>query len=141
MSAPVVDRDSRPWWEALARHEFVLQRCEGCATWRWPARAMCNACGSFDWSWQQPSGQATVAGWIVTRHAFLPGFEAPYVVLSARLAEQPDIVIPGGYDGPTDGAGLRIGAGLTVGFHDVHAEGGSYTLLCWRRTESAGGGR
>jgi uncharacterized OB-fold protein len=141
MSAPAVDRDSRPWWEALARHEFVLQRCEACATWRWPARAICNACGSFNWSWQAPSGQATVAGWIVTMHAFLPGFEAPYVVLSARLAEQPDIVLPGGYDGPTDGAGLRIGAELTVGFHDVQAEGDPYTLLRWRRTESEGGGR
>ena len=137
--APITDRDSLPWWEALARHEFVLQRCDSCAAWRWPARAICNRCGSFDWSWQQPSGRATVASWIVTRHAFLPGFQAPYVVLTARLSEQPDIVIPGGYDGPPDGTGLRIDAALTVGFHDVQTDAGSYTLLHWCRTEREGG--
>lgn len=132
---PTVDRDSRPWWEALARHEFVLQRCDSCAVWRWPARAICNGCGSFDWSWQRPSGQATVASWIVTRHAFLPGFEAPYVVLTARLAEQPDLLIPGGYHGPPDGTGLHIGGPLTVGYHDVTTDDGPWTLLRWRRSD------
>lgn len=140
--APTVDRDSRPWWEALARHEFVLQRCDSCATWRWPARAICYRCGSFDWSWQQPSGRATVASWIVTRHAFLPGFDAPYVVLTARLTEQPDLLIPGGYDGPPDGTGLQVGGSLTVAYHDVTTDGGPWTLLRWRlsdRTEAEGG--
>ena len=50
---------------------------------------------------------ATIASWIVTHHAFLPGFEAPYVVLTVRLAEQDDLLLPGGYDGPADDAGLR----------------------------------
>lgn len=139
--APTTDRDSRPWWEALARHEFVLQRCDACATWRFPARAMCNRCGSFDWSWQAASGRARVASWIVTRHAFLPGFEAPYVVLTARLDEQPDLLIPGGYDGPSDGAGLSIGASLSVAYHDVDTDDGPWTLLRWRRTDETGRSR
>ena len=102
---------------------------------KWPARAICSCCGSFDWTWQAPSGQATVASWIVTRHAFLPGFEAPYVVLTARLSDQPDLLIPGGYDGPSDGTGLLIGGLLTVAYHDVITEDGPWTLLRWRRTD------
>jgi hypothetical protein len=74
----------------------------------------------------------------VTRHAFLPGFEAPYVVLTARLAEQPDLLLPGGYDGPPDGAGLRVGAQLSVAYHDVQTDDGSWTLLGWRRTDDEG---
>lgn len=139
--APVTDRDSAPWWEALARHEFTLQRCGSCATWRFPARAMCNKCGSFDWTWDSPSGHATVASWTVTRHAFLPGFEAPYVVLTARLDEQADLLIPGGYYGPTDGDGLWVGAPLTVAYHDVQTADGPWTLLRWRRTDAEGGSR
>ena len=33
---PNPDRDSAEWWEALVRHEFVLQRCDACRAWRIP---------------------------------------------------------------------------------------------------------
>ena len=39
------DRDSAEWWEALRRHELVIQRCDDCGAWRWPPRAICGECG------------------------------------------------------------------------------------------------
>ena len=36
---PTPDRDSQAWWDALARHEFVLQRCDDCQAWRWPSNS------------------------------------------------------------------------------------------------------
>jgi uncharacterized OB-fold protein len=131
---PTVDRDSLPWWEALARHEFVLQRCAACQTWRWPARAICNRCSSFDWDWQPASGAATVASWVVTHHAFLPGFAAPYAVLTVRLAEQDDLLLIGGLAGSPDDARLAIDAPVQIAFDDVEGADPARTLLQWKLT-------
>ena len=132
---PAVDRDSVAWWAALARHELVFQRCGECATWRWPARAMCNACGSFGWGWFPASGRGVIASWIVNHHSFLPGVPAPYVVLSVRMAEQADLVLPGAYDGPHDDPALEIGAPVRVGFSDLPGEPPA-ALLRWSIIQS-----
>ena len=130
---PTPDRDSRPWWEAMARHELLVQRCGVCARLRWPPRALCGACGSFEWSWEPASGRATVASWIVNHHSFGDAIPSPYVVVTGRLAEQDDILIPGNYAGPPDGAGLAIGAPLSAGFEDLEADDGRvWTLLRWQ---------
>src|SRR5512132_1768111 len=102
---PVPDRDSRPWWEALGRHELVLQRCDDCQRLRWPPRAMCGVCGSFAWSWIRSAGRGSVVSWNVTWKA-APQTPVPYVVLLVRLDDQEDIMVPGGYDGPSDGTGV-----------------------------------
>ena len=137
---PYPDRDSRPWWEALARHELVLQSCE-CGTRRWPARAMCNRCGSFEWSWVPATGRGTVASWIVNHHSFNPSFQSPYVVLDVRLDDQDDIIMPGGYAGPGDGSDLAVGLPVVVDFEDVSVPEGTdpVTVLRWRRAPGDGG--
>jgi uncharacterized OB-fold protein len=120
------DRDSQPWWEALGRGELLLQVCGACRTFRWPPRAMCNRCGSLDWGWQAACGRGAVASWIVNRHAFLPGFDAPYVVVLVRLEEQDDLLLPGGWAGSRDGDDLRIGLPVVAGFDQDEAR------LRWR---------
>ena len=79
---PGVDRDSQAWWDALARHELVHQRCDTCGRWRWPPRAMCGECGSFEWSWQpvcgrgghyffrSPATSFEIAAWAASSAAF-----------------------------------------------------------------------
>ncbi len=129
---PNVDRDSLPWWEALARHEFVLQRCSGCQAWRWPARAICNRCASFDWRWEPASGSGTIASWVVTHHAFLPGFQAPYAVVTVRLAEQEDLMLIGGLAAGVPDAALRVGVPVTVEFDDIAGADPPRSLLRWR---------
>lgn len=107
---PGIDRDSQPWWEALARHELVHQRCDDCGRWRWPPRDMCGECGSFAWSWQPVSGDGVVVSHIRTHHSFLPGLEAPYTTVFVAIAEQDDVVIPAFWRGaaePTIGQPVR----------------------------------
>ena len=126
---PYADRDSAPWWDALARHELVHQRCDACGRWRWPPRAMCGDCGSFEWSWQPVSGDGEVVSWITTHHAFLPGFHAPYHTVFVRIAESDDIVMPGTWfgDGPP-----HTGLAVRAHFDDIEqAEGARVTLLGW----------
>ena len=92
---PVADRDSKEWWAAVARHELVHQRCSGCRTWRWPPRAMCHRCYSFEWSWQPVSGKGRVVSFIRTHHPFLAYMKAPYYTVFVAIDEQPDIIMPG----------------------------------------------
>lgn len=139
--APQADRDSLEWWEALARHVFVLQRCTSCRAWRWPARALCNRCHSFDWAWESASGTGRVASWIVTHHAFLPGFTAPYAVLTVRLVEQEDLLLPGSYAGPAEDPRLRVGAPVRVGFDDLAGADPARSLLCWTLDDGEEGSR
>jgi uncharacterized OB-fold protein len=130
--APLADRDSEPWWQALGRHEFVIQRCDDCGRWRWPARALCNGCGSQSVSWQQASGSGSIASWIVNHHSFDPAFPSPYVVVAVRLAEQDDIVMYGSWAGAADGSDVTIGAAVRVGFDDaVTPEGEPFSLVRW----------
>ena len=133
---PLADRDSEPWWEMLGRHRLALQQCDECQRFRWPARAMCGECGSLRWRWVDASGRATIASWIVNHHGFTATFGSPYTVVLARLDEQDDILIPGGWAGATDGADLRIGLSVTAGFDDLASAGEdpAVTLLRWQTT-------
>jgi uncharacterized OB-fold protein len=124
---PHPDRDSAPWWEALARHELRFPRCSRCRAWRFPPRAICNRCGSFDHEWEQVSGGATVAAWIVNHHAFSADFVPPYSVVTVRLDEQDDVLVIGGFAG--DPRQLRTGLRVAADFDDV-ADG--VTLLAWK---------
>jgi uncharacterized protein len=128
---PNPDRDSQPWWDALARHDFVLQRCDECGTWRWPPREICNRCGSFAYTWTPVSGLGTVASWVVNQRAFLPGFEVPYAVVNVRLDEQDDCKLIGSFRGPIESlcGGLRVRAV----FDDV-SDG--VTLVAWEAAEA-----
>lgn len=128
---PAKERDSQPWWDALARHEMVLQRCSGCELWRWPPRDICNRCGSFDWSWQPISGRGEIVSWIVNHHSFNEAFQSPYVVLAVAVAEQDDIVMYGSWSGRGDGSDLRVGLAVQADFDDVTTGDDPVTLLRW----------
>ena len=122
---PGVDRDSRPWWDALARHELVHQRCDDCGRWRWPPRAICGECGCFGWSWQPVSGGGVVVSHIRTHHSFLQDIEAPYTTVFVALDEQEDVVLPSFWLGDAEPA---VGQRVTAAFVD---QDDGDTLLGW----------
>ncbi|MEV7965049.1 zinc ribbon domain-containing protein [Sphaerisporangium sp. NPDC088356] len=97
MIKPVPDRDSAEWWERVARHEFVIQSCEGCGTLRFPARAYCPRCRGRDWSWRQVSPTGRILSWIVNHQPFLPDAPTPYTVVMVRLADAPGCVMVGNW--------------------------------------------
>lgn len=136
--APATDRDSAPWWEALTRHELVVQRCAGCAVLRWPPRELCGRCGNARWTWARPAATGTVASWNVTWRTPIRDAQTPYVVVLTRLGDQDDILIPGGFAGPPSGEGLAVGAPVVAVFRDIEvgAEDAPLTLLDWRLADS-----
>jgi len=136
LNYPVSDADSAPWWGALQERRLLIQQCQDCQRLRWPARAMCNDCGSIHGTWVPATGSGTIASWTVTHP---PGPTAdPYVVVVVRLDDQDDIFLPGFVDGPTDGLGLCIGMPVEVGFDEVEVgnDGWGLVVLHWHRSHA-----
>ena len=71
---PYPDDESGPFWEACGRHELVLQTCASCEHVRFPPRAMCPRCQSFESRWEPASGRGRVWSWVVAHPPVLPSF-------------------------------------------------------------------
>jgi uncharacterized OB-fold protein len=101
MAAPVIhpvpDRDSAPYWSALAEGRLELQHCSDCRRWTWPPRPICSGCQGENMAWEAVAGTGEVHSWIVTHQAYAPAFVelVPYTTVLVRLDEQDDILIPG----------------------------------------------
>jgi len=96
-AVPVPDRDSAPYWAALAHGRLELQHCRDCGHWTWPARAICSGCHGENLVWEPVKGTGEVHSWVVTHQVYAPDFVdlVPYTVVLVRLDEQDDILIPG----------------------------------------------
>ena len=121
MPAPVIhpapDRDSAPYWAALAQGRLALQHCRDCGCWTWPPRPICSGCQGEDMEWEPVAGTGEVHSWIVTHQVYAPTFVdlVPYTIVLVRLDEQDDILIPGplvsdGSDVTEVHQGLRVRA-------------------------------
>ena len=101
---PLPDEDSKPFWEGLSAGELRIQRCQGCNTLRWPARAICSRCASFDADWIACKEHGLVSSWIRTHQVFAPAYRerVPYVVVQVALVVQPDIRLIGGWHAERD---------------------------------------
>jgi uncharacterized OB-fold protein len=89
---PVVNRDNAGFWEGVARHELLIQRCTACDTLRFPWLPGCGTCGSPDWDTVGACGEGTVYSYVVMHHPPFPAFEPPYAVGLIELAEGVRIV-------------------------------------------------
>lgn len=124
---PTPDRDSAPYWKALADGRFLVLRCRQCGRWTWPPRPVCSGCHGDDLEWTAPSGRGSVYSWVVTHQPYGPDLArmVPYTVALVRLAEQDDILIPGRYVGTAE---IRQGLLVRAATEPVDEEIG---LLVW----------
>lgn len=89
---PVINRDNAGFWEGVAEHRLLIQRCSGCATLRFPWLPGCNECGGQEWDTVEASGEGTVFSYVVMHHPSFPAFSGadepgPYAVGLVELAE------------------------------------------------------
>ncbi|MGW1883575.1 OB-fold domain-containing protein [Streptomyces sp. NPDC001970] len=84
---PVVNRDNAGFWDAVAEHKLLIQRCGGCGTLRFPWLPGCGACGSAQWDTVEAGGEGTVYSYVVMHHPPFPAFDPPYAVGLIELAE------------------------------------------------------
>lgn len=84
---PVINRDNAGFWEGVAAHKLLIQRCGGCGTLRLPWLPGCGACGSAQWDTVEAGGAGTVYSYVVMHHPPFPAFDRPYAVGLIELAE------------------------------------------------------
>ncbi|MFE2558723.1 bifunctional MaoC family dehydratase N-terminal/OB-fold nucleic acid binding domain-containing protein [Streptomyces sp. NPDC059352] len=89
---PVINRDNAGFWEGVAAHRLLIQRCGDCATLRFPWLPGCADCGSREWDTIEASGAGTVFSYVVMHHPPFPAFDPPYAVGLIELAEGVRIV-------------------------------------------------
>lgn len=118
---PVVNAESRPFWEGCKAHKLVLQHCGDCGAWVYYPRALCTACHSERLAWEAASGEGTIYSFTVCHRPAGPAFkaDAPYVVALIDLAEGPRLLSNIVTDDPD---AVRIGQAVRVTFEDVTDE-------------------
>ncbi|MGW2300531.1 bifunctional MaoC family dehydratase N-terminal/OB-fold nucleic acid binding domain-containing protein [Streptomyces sp. NPDC001809] len=89
---PVVNRDNAGFWEGVAGHRLLIQRCVACSALRFPWLPGCADCGSPEWDTVEASGAGTVFSYVVMHHPPFPAFDPPYAVGLVELAEGVRIV-------------------------------------------------
>lgn len=118
---PVVDPESRPYWEALCARRLLLKRCRSCTRYHHYPRELCPYCGSDTVEWAEARGGGTVYSYTVARRPAGPAFkqDVPYVVAIIELDEGARMMsnIVG-----IDPSEVRIGQRVAVEFEAVTPE-------------------
>ncbi|MFG2637112.1 bifunctional MaoC family dehydratase N-terminal/OB-fold nucleic acid binding domain-containing protein [Streptomyces sp. NPDC048362] len=144
---PVVNRDNAGFWQGVAEHRLLVQRCTACGTPRHPWLPGCNACGGLEWDTVEASGGGTVYSYVVVHHPSSPAFAepadapdatgvgGPYAVGLIELAEGVRMVsnvvgVP--YDE------VRVGLPVRVEFRTYDDEEGTQVLPVFRVVEGEG---
>jgi len=80
-----------PFWDALRRHELVVQQCAACGRMRFVPSELCPHCYSPDATWSPVSGRGRVYSYTVVHRAPTPAYqaEAPYALAYVELDEGP----------------------------------------------------
>jgi len=86
---PTPDEISRPYFEAAARGELLIQRCSRCQTWFLYPRRWCPNCWALDPPWTRASGRGEVIACTIVYQAPYEAYaeDAPYALAIVRLLE------------------------------------------------------
>jgi len=120
---PAIDDLTRPFWQAAARHQLVVQRCQECHYFNHPPRPLCDACLSQRLDFAPVSGRGTVYSYTVMHQPNIAGFEkeVPYINVLVELDEQPQLFMVS-YLPISEREKLRIGGRVEVTFEKIDDE-------------------
>jgi uncharacterized OB-fold protein len=120
--APIPDQSTAHYWEAAARGELVIKRCDNCGRAHFYPRPFCPVCWSTAVRWERASGRGTVYTFSVVRRSDLPPFRdrVPYVPAIVELAEGPRMMTA---IVDVDPADVRIGMEVDVAFAPAGPDG------------------
>jgi len=120
---PMADPTTDFFWEAAARRELHIQRCQSCGTYIHLPRPICRSCHSFDLAGERVSGRGTLYSFSETHKAFHPFFvdRVPYLIAVVELVEQPGLRLHTNLVGIGE-PDVRFGMQVEVDFEALDAE-------------------
>ncbi len=89
LNLPIINQDTKAFWEGCTRHELLIQKCKDCNNFRFEPAAICPHCISSNYSWEKVSGKGTVYSYVVYRQAPQPSWASmvPYVIALVELQD------------------------------------------------------
>jgi uncharacterized protein len=112
-----------PFWDGLRQHEFRLPQCQNCGDFHWVPYPACKSCQSEDLAWVRASGDATVWSYsVVHRGPGAFGAEVPYIVVLAKLTEEPRPCLVLANLTGCDPDAVSVGMPLKVVYEDIPEE-------------------
>ena len=120
---PAIDDLTRPFWQAAAQHQLVIQCCQDCRYFNHPPRPLCDACLSQRLEFVPVSGRGTVYSYTIMHQPNIAGFEkeVPYINLLVELDEQPHLFMVS-YLPLSEQSKIRIGGQVEVTFEKIDDE-------------------
>ena len=112
--SPIINAETKPFWDATAEGKLLLARCNACDTVIWYPRAFCPECSSFDVAWTESSGRGTIYSFAVNRRGQGDYRDLVYVLAYVELEEGPR-VLTNIVDCNVDQ--LQVGQSVQVVFH------------------------
>jgi acetyl-CoA acetyltransferase/uncharacterized OB-fold protein len=88
---PVVDDQSRPFWEAGRDGVLRFSACQDCGALLHPPVPVCRYCRSDHIAWRDVSGRGVVVGVTVNHHPWDPRFPTPFVLATVAVEEDPRV--------------------------------------------------
>jgi acetyl-CoA acetyltransferase/uncharacterized OB-fold protein len=88
---PLVDDDSRPFWEAGRDGSLSFVSCSACGALLHPPAPICRYCRSSDLGRRSVPGRGTVVGYTVNHQQWDRRFPPPYCLATVALDEDPRV--------------------------------------------------
>lgn len=120
-----------PYWRALADGKLIIQHCQGCGLWLWPAAFRCGSCGTWEPEWTEVPFEGEIYSWTKTWHRFggTEGLDLPYVSVLASLPAAGGTRLLGLYAGGEDE--LRVGRPLAGSVEQRQIGGRLLSSIKW----------
>lgn len=132
--APYPDGLAAEYWDAVKRHELLVQQCNHCGGFQWGPELICYRCHSFDLGYTKVSGRGRIYSWERSWYPVHPALKEslPYIVVLVELPDADNVRMVGNLLGDRRQE-IVIGSEVEAVFEDHAPEGvDPYTLVHWR---------
>lgn len=91
-SQPFITLLDEPMWDSIEKHQWALQSCSQCGTFRYPPAPICANCLSMSAEWKTLSGRGSIISWVVFHRQYFDDFPPPYNAVAVQLEEGPLVI-------------------------------------------------